>query len=214
MSITALTVARARMSFNYPGVQSRCLHGREFKRAADVQAAWFDAIDLVDTSHFFFIDDDDELPPGHADVLERCLDSGTAIAYTDELVNGERRTRAPYTQEAHLKDPTLLHHLVLCDTALARDVVRDLLTLLARDAYWEMAARRRVPGSAPLNKGSTGLHREWFTVLGIPTHRWCAENPQRQHSCSASCARSSARRTSTWPTSSTPMTHRWCNFPA
>lgn len=185
MSITALTVARARMSFNYPGVQSRCLHGREFRRAADVQAAWFDAIDLVDTSHFFFIDDDDELPADHAAVLARCLDSGTAIAYTDEMVNGERRARAPYTQKAHLEDPTLLHHLVLCDTALARDVVRELPRghywpemLL----YWEMAKRggaTHVPEVGYLwNKGSTGLHREWFTVLGMSNaHRWCMENP-------------------------------------
>lgn len=185
MSITALTVSREPVHFAIAGVESRCLHGRVFKRAQDVQAAWFDAIDLVATSHFFFLDDDDDLPDNHLEVLAACEAAGTAIAYTDEMVNGERRGRAPYTQQAHLKDPTLLHHLVLCDTALARDVVRDLPRghywpemLL----YWEMAKRggaTHVPEVGYLwNKGSTGLHREWFTVLGMSnSHRWCAENP-------------------------------------
>ena len=63
MSITALTVAREAMNFAIVGVESRCLYGRHFTRAADVQAAWFEAIELVETSHFFFIDDDDDIPP-------------------------------------------------------------------------------------------------------------------------------------------------------
>lgn len=185
MKVTALTVSRAPVDHRIHGVASRCLHGRHFKRAADVQAAWFDAIDLVDTPHFFFIDDDDAVPPGHADVLARCLDAGTAIAYTDEQVNTERRSRASYSQAAHLANPTLVHHLVVCRTDVARAVLRDLPRgdfwpemLL----YWEMAKRggaTHVPEVGYLwNKGERGLHKEWFTVLGMANSRnWCAQNP-------------------------------------
>lgn len=185
MSITALTVARAPMSFDYPGLESRCLAGREFRRPADVQAAWLDALELVDTPRFFFIDDDDELPPNYLEVLARCAEAGTGIAYTDESVNGERRSRGPYSQAAHLKDPTLVHHLVLCDTQLARDVARDLPRghfwpemLL----YWEMAKRGGATHVPEIgyhwNKRDRGLHLEWFTVLGMTNaHRWCMENP-------------------------------------
>jgi hypothetical protein len=185
MNITALTVARAPMSFNYQGLVSRCLHGRDFKRPADVQSAWFDALELVDTERFFFIDDDDELPDNYLEVLARCVDAGTGISYTDESVNGVRRSRRPYSQEAHLKDPTLVHHLVLCDTALARDVVQSLPRghywpemLL----YWEMAKRGGATYVPEIgyhwNKRDQGLHREWFTVLGMSNaYRWCLENP-------------------------------------
>lgn len=184
MNVTALTVARERVHMGIPGVHHRCLSGREFKRAADVQRAWFDAVALVDTEHFFFIDDDDELPPDHLRVLQRCVDAGAAIAYTDEQVNGERRVRAPYSQEAHLANPTLVHHLVLCRTELALEVIRDLPRghfwpemLL----FWEMARRGgavHVPEVGYLwHRSAGGLHTKWFTVLGMHNARaWCAQN--------------------------------------
>lgn len=183
--ITALTVARERVDMGIPGVQNRCLSGRIFTRAADVQRAWFDAVDLVDTPHFFFIDDDDELPWNHLDVLQRCVEAGAGIAYTDEMVNGVLRQREAYSQASHLENPTLVHHLVLCDTALAREVIRDLPRghywpemLL----YWEMAKRggaAHVPEVGYVwNKRPQGLHTAWFTVLGMSNSRaWCMENP-------------------------------------
>lgn len=185
MNVTALTVARRPVHLGIPGVQHACLAGREFRRAADVQAAWLDALDLVQTPHFFFIDDDDALPADHLEVLAECVATGAALAYTDEMVNGERRTRGTYSQAAHAEDPCLLHHLVLCETALARDVARTL----PRGHYWpemmlfwEMAKRG---GAAYVprvgyhwNKGAAGLHSAWFTVLGMSNSRaWCMENP-------------------------------------
>lgn len=184
MNITALTVSRQPTGIRFPGLQHRCLHGRHFRSAADVQRAWFDAIALVDTEHFFFIDDDDYLPPNYPEVLERCVAAGAAIAYTDEEVNGARRDRAPYSQDAHLQNPLLVHHLVLCSTEAARQVVADLPLghfwpemLL----YWRMAQRGRavhVPEIGYLwNKRPSGLHRQWFTVLGMENSRaWCAQN--------------------------------------
>ena len=184
MSITALTVARDAMNFAIVGVESRCLYGRQFRRAADVQAAWFEAIELVETSHFFFIDDDDDLPADHIEVLAQCLEANTAIAYTDEIVNGQRRQRAPYSQEAHLKDPTLVHHLVLCETDVARAALRDLPRghfWPEMQLYWEMAKRggaTHVPEIGYVwNRGDAGLHAEWFTVVGMSNSTaWCAAN--------------------------------------
>lgn len=184
MSVTALTVARKAVRMEIPGVQHRCLAGRIFTCVADVQRAWFDALSLVDTPRFFYIDDDDALPPDHLEVIAECIDTGAAVAYTDESIHGKVRRSAPYSQAAHLADPLLCHHLVLCDTALAREVVRDL----PRGSYWpemqlfwEMAKRG---GAAYVprvgycwNKRATGLHREWYTALGMHNSRaWCAEN--------------------------------------
>lgn len=183
--ITALSVSRLGCSFAFEGLQHCCLAGREFATATDVQRAWFDAVQLVDTPYFFFLDDDDALPEDYTRVLQRCVDAQVGVAYTDELVNGERRVRRPYTQAAHLQDTTLLHHLVLCDTELAKAVIQDLprghywpeLML-----YWEMA---KSGGAAYVDdvgylwqKKSTGLHRSWITVRGMANSRaWCAANP-------------------------------------
>lgn len=183
--MTALTIARESMQMHINGVQHRCLGGRLFRRASDVQEAWLDALDLVDTPHFFYIDDDDTLPVDYLDVLADCLATGAAVAYTDESVNGQTRRAGPYSQEAHLARPTLIHHLALCDTALAREVARTL----PRGHYWpemllfwEMAKRggaAHVPRVGyQWNRGDTGLHSQWFTVLGISNSRaWCAEHP-------------------------------------
>lgn len=184
MNVTALTVARQYVHMGIPGVQHRCLHGRRFSSAFDVQAAWLDAIELVDTPHFFFIDDDDALPEDHLDVLEACLATGAGIAYTDELAGDRLRAPGSYSQAAHLDDATLLHHLVLCETALAKEVARGL----PRGHYWpemmlfwEMAKRG---GAAYVprvgyhwNVRETGLHTEWFTVLGMANSQaWCWRN--------------------------------------
>lgn len=184
MDVTALTVARRPVHLGIYGVEHACLAGREFRRAADVQAAWLDAIELVRTPYFFFIDDDDSLPADHLDVLAQCIYQGAAVAYTDESVNGLIRRSRLYSQYEHLADPLLLHHLVVCETAIALDVARSLPRghyWPEMQLYWEMAKRG---GAAYVprvgyhwNKGETGLHREWFTVLGIANSRaWCMEN--------------------------------------
>lgn len=181
---TALSVCRRPFVLGLPGLEHRCLSGREFKSAADVQAAWLDAIDLVETETFFFIDDDDALPDDYLSVLEECAERGAAVAYTDEDVGGTRRARGEYSQARHLADPLLLHHLVLCRTEVARKVASALprghfwpeLML-----YWAMARRG---GAAYVPRVGYhwrprpgGLHRAWFTVLGIHRSRaWCAQN--------------------------------------
>lgn len=186
MNVTALTVSREPVQMQFAaGIEHRCLSGRIFRSAADVQAAWFDAIELVRTPHFFYIDDDDALPADHAEVISRCIAAGAGVAYTDESVSGEHRQRQAYSQAAHFADPCLVHHLAVFDTALAREALRTLPRgnfwpemLLA----WELAKRA---GAAHIdrigycwNRRAEGLHRQWFTVLGMANSRaWCMENP-------------------------------------
>lgn len=118
--VTAVTVAREFVST--PLLVERVqVNGREFRSAADVQRAWFDAVALVDTPWFFFVDDTDELPDDLEDLLAACGDA--PLSYTDEWVNGQVRRGRPYSRDAHLLDPLLVHHLAVVNTALAREAI-------------------------------------------------------------------------------------------
>jgi hypothetical protein len=84
-----------------------------------------EAINHVGTSHFFYLDSDDELPPDYLSVLDDLLACKAAVAYTDELVRQEGkedvvRRPGPYDQRKHLRQIDLLHHLVLYETHPAR----------------------------------------------------------------------------------------------
>lgn len=188
MSVTAVTICRDRYTRRWSGLEHAVLSGRRFASAADVQRAWFDSIDLVRTPWFFWLDDDDELPAGYLQVIERCVAAGAPLAYTDEEVrspDGSRTVRRarPYSQDDHLQAPTLLHHLVLCRT----DAARAALQRLPRGHYWpelllfwELAKQ----GAAYLpevgyvwRRGATGLHAQWWTVLGqVQSQIWCMNN--------------------------------------
>jgi hypothetical protein len=188
MTVTALTVARSPVHRSWPGLEHRCLHGRVFRSAADVQRAWFDAIALVETPYFFFVDDDDELPAGYPAVLEQCVAAGRAIAFTDEQVHDQRRHRQAYSQERHLADPTLVHHLVLCDTEVARAALVDV----PRGDFWpemllywrmaELGGAAHVPEVGYLwHRRPTGLHSQWFTVRGMHNSRsWCQRSMMKK----------------------------------
>ena len=183
--ITALTVAREPVDMQYPGLVHKCLAGRKFTRAIHVQQAWFDAIRLVTTPYFFFIDDDDYLPSNYKEVLDKCVYANTAIVYTDEYVANEYRSRDVYSQRLHLANPTLVHHLVLCKTDIAIKAI-DKLPIghfwPEMMLYWEMA---KLGGASYIpeigyhwNRGTEGLHKAWFTVLGIHNSiKWCKQNP-------------------------------------
>lgn len=96
------------------------------KNAKELHDARINSLWLVKTSHFFWLDDDDDLPDDYLDVLQDCLDTQVAIAYTNEVAidveTGQRTvfTKAPYDQTKHAKDPLFIHSLALCQTELAR----------------------------------------------------------------------------------------------
>lgn len=183
--ITALTVSRHGVRMHYPGLVHKCLAGRHFTKARHVQEAWFDAIKLVETPYFFFIDDDDDLPTNYQSVLNQCLNANLAIAYTDEYMGQEYRSREVYSQANHLANPALVHHLVLANTVIANQAITNLPRgdyWPEMMLYWEMA---KLGGAAYIpevgyhwHKRELGLHKEWFTVLGIHnSSQWCRQNP-------------------------------------
>lgn len=94
---------------------------------ADMNAARRRAMLEVVTPFFFFLDSDDDLPLDFDDVLEACLAQPCAVAYTDELIKiagrePVRREAGLYSRARHVKNLYLLHHLVVCDTALSRAI--------------------------------------------------------------------------------------------
>lgn len=89
------------------------------------------SLEAVDTEWFFWLDDDDELPDDFARVLAKCLKVKTPLAYTDELITNadgtmHRRQGAKYTQDRHIDNMTLIHHLAVCKTEVARAAAKRI----------------------------------------------------------------------------------------
>lgn len=89
------------------------------------------SLERIDTEWFFWLDDDDELPEDFPRVLAKCLKVKTPLAYTDELVTNAdgtayRRCGQKYSQDAHIDNMTLIHHLAVCKTEVARDAAKRI----------------------------------------------------------------------------------------
>lgn len=189
MNVTALTVCNRPYSRRYAGLEAVTLPGREICCAADAQAAWFDAVELVRTPYFFFLDDDDELPANHLDVIWRCVAQGADLAYTDERVvdaggRAEVRRGAPYLQSLHVRHPLLVHHLAVCRTEAARAAIARL----PRGHYWpemmlfwELAktGAAYVPEVGYVwHRSAAGLHTKWWTTVAmVQTQLYCRQHP-------------------------------------
>lgn len=104
----------------------------EFDDAPGLMGARLAALKHVKTEWFFFLDHDDDLPNDFLRVLDRCIAANTPIAYTDELVHDSVlkktyiRKSADYSEMSFIKNPMLIHHLALCKTALAIDVLKRI----------------------------------------------------------------------------------------
>lgn len=177
MNITAIVLTAGDYLRAWPGLRL-VVHRQKITNAAEQLEARFSAVELVRTERFFFLDDDDDLPDDYLDVLAECAEHRAPIVYTDELVLtpmnapiGSMLARGPYSRELHYRNPTLLHHLVLCDTRAAIAAIERLPRghfwpefLL----YWELAR-----GGAPYvprvgyvwNKSEHGMH-VWPSTIG------------------------------------------------
>lgn len=162
---------------------------RSFK---SYQRSWFMAIGEVVTKWFFFLDDDDALPVDFLGVIDQaigCADrQGAAIVYTNELIVNDagiavESVKGPYSQETHIKNPTMCHHLVLGRTASARYAMR----LLPRGdfmpeplLYFQMAKDGAVwldEVGYHWHRKSTGLHRHPAALAAqVASMRWCHAN--------------------------------------
>lgn len=125
--VTAVTLSRTPLVHPSPALAHGCRalnHVARFQAGAGYQAAFLDALAKVETEWFFFLDSDDELPGDFSRVLGLCLTTGSPLAYTDEMVTSAhgtrtRRVSVPYTQDVHVANAMLLHHLVVCKTRTA-----------------------------------------------------------------------------------------------
>lgn len=184
MSVTAVVLSARSYSRRFPGLEV-AVHRSVITNAAQMQAARFDAIVKVRTSHFFYLDDDDDLPDDYLDVLRECVDRGAALTYTDELVKrhdggpAEVRLARPYSQAEHIQHALLVHHLALCETAAARAAVARI----PRGHYWpefqlfwELAKRgvAYVPRVGYVwDRKLTGLHLcPWTAIAQMQSRLW------------------------------------------
>lgn len=162
----------------------------DIKSFKSYQRSWFMAIAMVTTPWFFFLDDDDQLPPGFPALLDRMIKAaGTAaLAYTNELVINDAGIKVewkkqPYSQEAHIGNPVLCHHLVLGRTEVAKRVIPGLPLgefMPEPLVYFQMAKEGAVwvdEIGYHWHRGAGGMHR-WRGALSaqVASRRWCYLN--------------------------------------
>jgi len=195
-AVTAVVLSKHPIRRRLPGVKV-LNYVSTIENAADQFASRAAAVRLVDTPRFFFLDDTDELPPGYLSLFDRA--AHVALVHTDERVNGARRTGGHWTREGHLANPLLVHHLALCDTALARQA----LGFLEPGPYWPefllyhalaLHSSAYMPEVGYLwNKRPGGLHDNHHTLMGqVLAVRWARdnmkENPWQPKAHSSACS--------------------------
>lgn len=189
MNVTAIVLTNRPYLRQWPGLTVLAHQAGTFQTSADHRRAWNEAIVRVDTEHFCFIDDDDELPTDYLSVIEECIAENKPLAYTDEVLRfsdgGESLHRGQaYSQAAHLANPMLVHHLAVCRTRDAQAALAELPIgkfwpemLL----YWQLAKA----GAAYVhrvgyvwNVAAQGLHTEPFVhIAQTRSALWCRANP-------------------------------------
>jgi len=188
VNITAVVLSAHPYARRWPGIEV-LVHHAVVRDAREFLLARFAAALKVRTRQFFFLDDDDDLPEDYLDVLARCAAPRAALAYTDELIRLPDGTqyatrRAPYSQAAHLRDPQLLHHLVLCDSSAAHAAIERLPRLHYHPEMllgWELAkqgAHFEPAIGYVWNKRSSGMHT-WpsMSISQMQAVLWCKAHP-------------------------------------
>jgi hypothetical protein len=196
-NVTAVILSRAPLRRE---VQARVPDPlRTFNFVSDIrsfrsyQRSWFMAIEEVSTEWFFFLDADDSLPSGFLDILGRMIKAAgpAALVYSNELIINDAGVRVewkkrPYSQEAHLKDPILCHHLVVGRTEVAKRAIQGLPRgefMPETLVYFQMAKEGAVwvdEIAYHWHRGATGMHR-WPGALAaqMNSRRWCQESLSR-----------------------------------
>lgn len=128
--ITALVLSAFPYSREFPGLAVLPIQGI-IRDGKEHYAARMNAISAVQTEHFFFLDDDDNLPENYLEVLAKCIAEDKPIVYTDEAVLREGMavpsvlSKGMYSQKAHLNNPLLIHHLALYQTRTAKAIANN-----------------------------------------------------------------------------------------
>lgn len=169
MSVTAVVNSERAYGRAWPGLEV-LVHRSSFRDMRGFLIARFAALQRVRTPSFFFLDDDDDLPEDYLDVLEACLKTGAALAYTDELVRTaagevELERSSAWSEALHLSRPRLVHHLALYQTKAARAAIAQIpIGHFMPDFILPFEVARRfgavhVPRVGYVwNKGTRGMH--------------------------------------------------------
>lgn len=195
-SVTAIILSRDPVSAKFKSQIPKDVVPLNFisdiKSFQSYQRSWFMAVMEAQTEWFFFLDHDDRLPPGFSEVLDRLLAiTGLgAVGYTNEILINDAGVptelkKGPYSQEAHLKNPTLCHHLVLGRTAVAKQVIQECPRghfMPELMVYFQMAKR----GAIWLDETGYLWHRSqggmsyWPSALAaqVASIRWCQQSMQ------------------------------------
>lgn len=188
MNVTAVVLSKEPYARKWPGLEV-LVHRCVIKSLADQQEARYQAALQVKTPHWFWLDDDDDLPADYLDVLGEGLGLKMPLVYTDEIIRsdslGESRTCAGnYSQDQHFLNPLMVHHLALYETAASHAVIRAL----PRGHFWpEMPLAWEVAkrGAAYLprvgyiwnRKVGSGMHSWPSTICGKMRARlWCKDH--------------------------------------
>lgn len=153
--------------------------------------ARFSALTEIDTEWAFYLDDDDDLPINHEELIAKCIAEATAfdaaIVYTDELVKTPQRTYVqksmPYSQDRHIKNFLLIHHLAIFRTELALQAIKKMprgIYCPEMPLFFELAKSGAV--HVPVigyiwNKKPTGMHKWPSTAISwTQSAIWCQHN--------------------------------------
>lgn len=196
MNITAIILSRQPISnkikAKVPGGVRPLNFVSDIKSFKSYQRSWMMAVAEVATDWFFFFDDDDQLPGNIMDILARAVEmtdrEGAALAYTNELIINDagivvESRKGAYSQDVHIRNPLLCHHLVLCRTSVAKEA---LLRLPRGDfmpepmVYFEMAKKGAVwidEIGYHWHRSAGGLHtHQGATAAQVAAVRWCHAN--------------------------------------
>lgn len=179
---TAMVVSRTPYTRTFPGIDV-VNSVQIFESCAEMMSARIALLDRAATPYCFYLDDDDDLPDDVLTVLEACSALGKALVYTDELVvtpgGSFVSSPGPYNQPAHLKDPTLVHHLAVMDTAAARTAALAVppTNVLEMALYWQLAKAgvAHMPQVGYIWNRRTGSLSSTDMVhqACLPTVQWC-----------------------------------------
>lgn len=186
MNVTAVVLSPERAGYKLPGI-TVLNHASKFSSVAGYNNAMATAVGKVKTDWFFMLNWDDSVPEDYLSVIADCVDGGHAVAYTDEKVvtqNGSKiRVAGAYSQEEHLRNAFLMHHLVVCKTGPALEAIastpRDEMWLDML-LYFQLAKKgvKYVPRIGyNWNKTENGFHKTPGMLRHV-THSaiWCSRN--------------------------------------
>lgn len=186
LDITAVVMSPNPVRLDVPGAHV-LNHVSRFTTVSEYSRQRAAAIRKVRTERFVCIDSDDDLPADFNAVLTKCLAFNAPLVYTDELVlqpglPAMRRRGFGYSQEAHIRNPLLVHHLAVCNTEAA---LAALEVLPSGDVLLDTLLYFQLAKGGAVHIPRVGYH--WHRADGMHTWRdnlrcmvnsvtWCARN--------------------------------------